>query len=58
LSEKQLFRSGALEKTNLCFAFFADIRFFESFEFETFVNFQVLYKRQPGWRNLSIIATI
>ena len=28
LSEKQLLRSGALEKTNVGFALFADIRFF------------------------------
>jgi len=31
LSELQLFRSGSLEKTNLCFALFADIRFFVNY---------------------------
>lgn len=30
LSELQPFRSAALEKTNLCFALFADFRFFVS----------------------------
>jgi len=39
----QLFRSGTLEKTNLCFALFTDIRFFVSLQITSIkaVNFRV-----------------